>query len=360
VSARARLTPLILAAVALVLAGVWRLWWLPPDRTDPTPPPIQPVAAVAQASGWMFGGPLTADSLSGHVGVWIVWSDTDAPSLSMLSQAEAWSEAYARYGVRVVGVHAPDYAFATEPAVPRRVAARLGVRFPVALDAGLAVTSQLGASGSRPFVVITNPDGDIAATLEGARPDQVHRALKDALRASQPGIDLPPDPPLANDAHAPPPARRVFCGASRVAKGPLAGAVPGQTTTFTAQFRFQEEGPSYTPVPVGRWTTSADGITAARGGAGDYVVIRYNGGQVWAVLAPPATGASRVWILCDDQWLAENQRGADVQLDPRGGTYVDVTEPRVYAIASTGRGHVLRVSPDAPGVTLYEFAFVPR
>jgi hypothetical protein len=86
----------------------------------------------------------------------------------------------------------------------------------------------------------------------------------------------------------------------------------------------------------------------------------YDGGQVWAVLAPPATGASRVWVLCDDHWLAENQRGADVQLDARGGTYVNVTEPRAYAIANTGRGHVLRVSPDAPGVTLYEFAFVPR
>mgnify|MGYP003694434345 CR=1 FL=1 len=137
--------------------------------------------------------------------------------------------------------------------------------------------------------------------------------------------------------------------------------MPGQTTTFTAQFRFQEEGPSYTPVPVGRWTTSADGITAARGGAGDYVVIRYNGGQVWAVLAPPATGASRsVDPVRRPNGSPRTNAAPTSSSTPAAAPYVDVTEPRVYAIASTGRGHVLRVSPDAPGVTLYEFAFVPR
>ena len=224
---------------------MWRLWPQASKPTDPTPPPASPVAAVAQASGWMFGGPLTADSLRGHVGVWIVWSDTDAPSLSVLSEAEAWSEAYARYGLRVVGVHAPDYAFATDPAVPRRVAARLGVRFPVALDAGLAVTSQLGASGSRPFVVITTPDGRIAATMEGARPDQVHRALKDALRASQRASTCHP----IRRSRTTRTRRRPRAGfLRRLArrKGSPAGAVPGQpTTTSPPSFASRKKAPAH-------------------------------------------------------------------------------------------------------------------
>src|SRR5206468_3440298 len=74
----------------------------------------------------------------------------------------------------------------------------------------------------------------------------------------------------ASDAAAPP-IRRIYCGTSRVTSGPLQGAVPGKPQTFTALFRYQEQGRAFTPYPVGRWTPSAEGLTSARGGPSDFL-----------------------------------------------------------------------------------------
>src|SRR6185503_7178921 len=89
----------------------------------------------------------------------------------------------------------------------------------------------------------------------------------------------------------------VHLGVGRAREGPLAGAIPGKSQPFTAQFRFQVEGKPEVPYPVGWWTPSAEGITAARGGAEAFVALRYSAGALWAVMSPPADQAVRVWIL---------------------------------------------------------------
>jgi len=62
--------------------------------------------------------------------------------------------------------------------------------------------------------------------------------------------------------------------------------------------------------------------------------------------------------MCDDGWIPVADRGDDVRTDSRGATYVQVDEPRAYALVrATARAHVLRLSPEAPGVTYYEFLF---
>jgi hypothetical protein len=147
--------------------------------------------------------------------------------------------------------------------------------------------------------------------------------------------------------------RTVYCGTARAPGGPLRGATTGVAQPFTAQFRFQVEGRPFVPYPVGWWTPDADGVTAARGGAANFVAIRYDGGDVYAVLSPPPGGAARLWILSDDGWLPRGSLGEDARLDARGAAYVDVTEPRLYWIARSSGRHVLKLSPDQAGVTLH-------
>ncbi|HUK62734.1 MAG TPA: hypothetical protein VLV15_05350, partial [Dongiaceae bacterium] len=109
--------------------------------------------------------------------------------------------------------------------------------------------------------------------------------------------------------------------------------------------------------PVGRWTPSAEGLTAARGGAANFVAIRHDGGRVSAVMTPPASGTARAWILDAEGWLKPDERGADVHVDARGATYVDVTEPRLYTIANATRAGALKLSPEEPGLTIDSFVF---
>jgi hypothetical protein len=308
-----------------------------------------PIAALADASGWL-GDAVPADSLRGHVVLLVVWSDSDPLSMRSLRDADAWQRAYGRFGLRVVGVHVPEFAFSADSAAPARAWRQLGVDVPVALDATSRIGSRLAVGETLPLWIVVGADGRRVLVAEGDRAADVQRAVLRSLE--RPGeTGLAAAPPGA----APAPPRRVFCGTSRAAGGPLAHAAPGEIQTFTAQFRFQEQGRAYTPYPVGRWKPSADGVTSARGGAADYVAIRYDGGRVDAVLG--AAPRARVWVMCDDGWLPAAERGEDVRADARGATFVDVAEARPYALVRSGGPHVLRLSPEGPGVTYYLFVF---
>lgn len=361
VSFRARLGPSLVATIALLALGLWRFWPRGDSREAGSPEGQsgpEAVRALAGATGWLNGSPISTDSLRGRVVVLVLWSDTDPVSLKVLPEAEAWRRAYEPMGVRVLGVHVPDYAFATDTAVATAAARRAGAAFPIALDGEYRIASRLDPQDAMPLVMILDATGRTALDVPGGAFERAHRAIRDALRRSRPDLGLAPDPePTGREASAPP-VRRVFCGTSRVERGPLATAAPGRTTTFTAEFRYQIEGDAYTPYVVGRWTPNAEGVTAARGGPAEMLAVRSQGGDVYAVMGPPPSGRGRVWILCDDAWLADTERGGDVRGDSRGATYVDVTEPRLYAIARSQRPHVLKLSPDQPGVTFYELSFV--
>jgi hypothetical protein len=314
--------------------------------------------ALNGASGWLNGRGVPDDSLHDGVLVLVTWSDTDPASVRSLPEAEAWSQAYGRYGVRVVGLHDPQYSFATDSATAARVARRAGVTFPIALDASYRLRTALGAADRLPRIQLWDGAGRPAGTIEGDDLNAAHAAIRAALRRARPDLGLPPDPATARAGSTS--VRRVACGTSRVTGGPLQGATPGEAAAFTAQFRYQEEGELFTPYVVGRWTPNAEGVTAARGGAPEFLAVRSKGGEAWAVLAPPAEGTSRVWVLAGDDWLAPEESGADVRRDARGASYLDVDEPRLYSIAKLRKPRTLRFSPDEPGLTVYEIDFAPR
>lgn len=354
-SPRILLVLLLLVAVLEAAAGCGVL----SRRSAARQPDLAGLAqALAGASGWLNGGAVAADSLRGRVVVLVIWSDTDPGSLRVLPEAEAWSMAYGRYGVRVLGAHVPQYSFAVDSATTARVLRRVPATFPVALDAESRLRASLGAAELLPRVMVWDAEGRPAGTIEGDDPSAGHAAIRGALRRSRPELGMPPDPPPR--AARVTGLRRVACGTTRVTAGPLSGASPGEATTFTAQFRYQEEGLPYTPYVVGRWTPFAEGVTSARGGAADYLAVRSKGGEAWAVLSPPERGSSRVWILAGDDWLTAAECGADVRRDARGASYVDVREPRLYSIARLAQPRTLKLSPDAAGLTVYELDFVVR
>jgi len=363
VTSRSRLAFIIGVAFLIVAfsAGAWLLRYGPegPDRAGP-----QMVRSDSRlprldgAEGWINGHPLTPDSLQGHPTVLMLWSDTDPASLESLPWAESWYRAYAPFGVRVIGVHLPDYAFASDSAVAGRAVRRLSRHFPIALDPHYQILSAFGRDEERPAVIVADTEGRIVLNAGRDSLAAASRIIRDLVREVRPDAGFPAMADPSGDDAAPSVATRfAFLGTARVKSGPLATAEPGRAQTFTAQFRFQEEGEPYVPYPVGRWKPSAEGLSAARGGAANYVAIRYPGGSVAAVIAPPFGQSSRVWILADDAWLSPDEYGEDIETDPRGASYIDVKEPRLYRIARGAKPHVLKLSPEDPGVTVYSFAF---
>jgi hypothetical protein len=290
----------------------------------------------------------------------VAFLSLNTPSSARITGAlESWHDAYSRYGLRVVGIQVPEFAFAAEPRALTASAARLGLRFTVGLDPLLEVWRAFGADGDRPRVVVADAQGRVALDANG--PDGFAGAemkIRELLQAARPDIRFPTAAAPLPGSTSDPPHPPVHLGRARAAGGPLAGSLPGQATTFTAQLRYQVEGDDYTPYPVGRWIVAADGVTADRGGAENFIALRYHGGALGAVLGPGQSGPVRVWILLDDQWLPPSALGADARLDGRGASYVLVNEPRLYALTRESTGsHVIKLSPDAPGATFYALTF---
>lgn len=350
---------LIIASVVVVLLVIAFLLGPRPDAPEPLsetrPVGAQRVPELPADAKWLGGGPLTADSLAGHPLVFVVWSDTDPRSLALLPVADGWQRAYGRYGLRVVGVHTPDFSFAADPAVAEDVRRRLGLTFPIVVDPGYAIERSLETT-ERPALVVADGRGNVRLVAGPKGTAEVDRMLRDLVRAANPKTVFPDGPggwtgPPVSELNP----KFVFLGTARASAGPLADATPGRAQTFTAQFRFQEEGDPFVPYPVGRWTPSAEGLTAERGGAAEFVALRTEGGTVDVVVGPPPGGKpARVWVLGDEEWLAPGRRGEDVRVDARGATYLDVDAPRLYSLAR-GPVRVLKLSPDMPGVTFYCF-----
>jgi len=356
--------PRPLAALVLVaaLAAAVVIWWLARPHPEPRARPTPAAATLPDfgaAAGWVNGGPLTADSLRGAPVALVVWSDTDPRGLDLVREAEAWHQAYARYGARVVAVHVPEFSFAAESSVTAGVAKRLGLHVPIARDPGYLVQRRLGLDP--PAVVIAGGDGRIVFASDAGGAPEAERALRDLVRALHPDRPFPAGRVGAAGGAAGGRSRPrvVYLGTARATHGPLAEATSGRAQTFTTQFRFQEEGEAWVPYPVGRWMPGAEALTAERAGAANFIALRTGAGRVFAVIGAPPGRVARVWVLDGDDWLAPGARGDAVREDSRGATFVEVDAPRLYAIARGG-ARMLRLSPDVAGLVFYSFAIVPE
>lgn len=345
------LLALTLSLAALVVVGRGRLPGLAPKALDPDAAARRYALDLPELPAtldWVQGGPIDPDSLAGLPVILAEFSGTDPREREWLRGIEEWYEAYTPLGVRVVGVLRPQFGFARDPGFVRRLAARQGLRFPIALD----TTSATPAAPGR----VLMSDGEGRVLLSARAPDASERARLDALFRERVFPNAPPAPPATRPA-APHALEVLGLGTRQFSRGPLANARPGATVTFVTQTRFEEEGRRGVPVPVGRWTTLEDGLRAARGGAANFVAIRYDAERVSVVASPPPGTRARLWLLRDEQWIPAAARGDDVKADASGATYVELDEPGLFVLSGGKGSHVMKLSPDRAGVTLHALMF---
>jgi thiol-disulfide isomerase/thioredoxin len=87
---------------------------------------------------WLNTKPLSIAKLRGHVVLVDFWTYSCINCLRTLPHLEQWYRAYHSRGFVIVGVHTPEFAFEHDVGNVRSAAARLGVRYPVAMDNGYA------------------------------------------------------------------------------------------------------------------------------------------------------------------------------------------------------------------------------
>ncbi|WP_421731607.1 cytochrome c biogenesis protein DipZ [Brevundimonas sp.] len=114
-----------------------------PSNTARAPIENLPIEAamppLTGATGWLNSAPITAESLKGKVVVFDFWTYSCINCVRTLPYVRAWAAKYAPYGLVVIGVHTPEFAFEKSEPNVRAAIQRFGVTYPVAMDNDFAI-----------------------------------------------------------------------------------------------------------------------------------------------------------------------------------------------------------------------------
>ncbi len=97
------------------------------------PPITVPLRAPELAAGTWIQGPQVS-TRAGAVVLVDFWDFTCINCLRTLPYLRSWHERYAGRGLRIVGIHTPEFDFAADPEVVAAAVRDLGIPYPVLLD----------------------------------------------------------------------------------------------------------------------------------------------------------------------------------------------------------------------------------
>lgn len=93
---------------------------------------------------WLNSPPLSAAGLRGKVVLVDFWTYSCINCLRTLPYTNAWARKYAPYGLVVIGVHAPEFAFERDIGNVKKAVHDLGIDYPVAIDNGYSIWRAFG------------------------------------------------------------------------------------------------------------------------------------------------------------------------------------------------------------------------
>ncbi|GBQ85006.1 redoxin family protein [Asaia krungthepensis] len=99
----------------------------------------RPLDSLSGATSWINTPPLTADALKGKVVLVDFWTYSCINCLRELPYVEAWAAKYKSYGLVVIGVHAPEFAFEKNLDNIKKAVGRFHITFPIAVDNDRAI-----------------------------------------------------------------------------------------------------------------------------------------------------------------------------------------------------------------------------
>jgi len=336
-------------AVALLLLTI---------APGPPKPGSYGIPPFTDGTGWI-GRPVRPLDLSGKVVLVDFWEYTCINCLRTLPYLKAWYQRYHDDGLEIIGVHTPEFGFSGNVGNVREATQRLGIAWPVVVDADNAIWNRYGTDGW-PEEFLFDRDGRLVHTVVGEGPYQeTELMIQSLLKAGNPKLTLPPVMALLpQDDYTKPGARcyprtpEVLLEHTKIADAP-AGDVRRNAV-------YADPGGPYTDGAVylaGTWRM--DGEAAVAGAVPAALVLRYHATQLVGVLAPPKGGSVRVAVTEDGAPVPKADAGSDVHYDDGGASYVTVDAPRAYELIMNAKmgSHDLRLAPAAPGTAVYSFAF---
>jgi thiol-disulfide isomerase/thioredoxin len=312
---------------------------------------------------WLNGQPLMLHALQGHVVLLFFWDYTCIRSLRLLEYIKELEERYREAGLTVIGVHSPGFAFAGDIRAVERAIYENNIAFPVVMDYERNIFDSYHNTET-PSVIIIDKDGVIRERFRGrGKQISMEKEIQICLRSGG-VLDTLPAPMHARRPEEIP-GVRCFPETPQMLFGYLRGNL-GNSEGFNPESVYAYDDPGlYLPGRYylkGVWKSGRHSMTLERTvGSEGYIVLQYEGQEVFAVLGNEVDSASAVEVTQDDQFLTDANRGDDVRFDRDLKSVVTVEGPRLLHLVRNEQSaeHVLKLSSRSAGMEIFSLTFIP-
>lgn len=316
----------------------------------------EPIFAPEPVGGqWVQGGPVSLSALRGK-GVALIdfWDYTCVNCIRTLPYVVQWHRRYAKDGLVIVGVHAPEFNFARQPEFVSQAIKDFQIEYPVVLDNDYIIWR---AYSNRfwPAKYLVDGAGRIRYYHYGEGGYRETEALIQRLLSDlNPALRLPPPmDPVRDTDRAGAVCHRVtpelYLGNQRGHFGNPQGIAPGYPHEYKDP-GVRMEGTVYLD---GNWVVGEESSEAAAENAS--IAIRYTAKEVNLVMAPPQEGPVQVELTLEGD---QQQAGADSRLE-NGHAIIQIDRPRMYNLVANDnvRSGGLKLTARNKGLTAYAFTF---
>ena len=296
-----------------------------------------PLPAIDGTVAWLNtpgNQPLTQKDRSGKVTLVDFFAYSCINCQRSIPGVEKLHQTYAEYGLQVIGVHSPEYAFEKEVDNVRGGVERLGITYPVAVDSNLTTWSNFN-NHYWPAHYLADAQGNVRQTHVGEGGEATtEKHVRELLKQANPNVSLPApvfsevDDDAGTDSPRTP---ETYLGSSRAS-----GFAQGALQKGRHSFSFPSDLKADTFALDGTWKVDSQSIAPADGPG--RLRLSYRGKQVNLVVSGEG----------DLTWRVNGRtHTAHVSGVPNGMELVRTNE--------VGSG-VLELQA-SPGLELYSFTF---
>ena len=335
----------------------------------------------AGIDSWIGSDPVTLASLHEKIILIDFWTYSCINCIRTLPFILEWQEKYEPLGLRIIGVHTPEFDFEKDAENVSAAVERFGIDYPVALDNDRKTWDAFGVT-AWPAKYLIDAEGVIryAEVGEGG-----YVAMEQTIRhwLRQDGVVVSSVPFEPEDYHLDPEIDR----AGRVGDRELARTreiyagyrknlpfhrfpPPDPWVLYDQYYEGLDSDVFFEDVPEhenqhlyiqGLWHVGPESLTHARATEDfeDYLAIKYNAKTVNAVLGHDGGAPYRVRITLDGIPLSPEDADTDVRFDDVGNSYLQVDESRMYRLIRTNEyeQHELQLSSNSDRFELFTFTF---
>jgi thiol-disulfide isomerase/thioredoxin len=315
-----------------------------------------PMPELGGAIAWLNSAPLRRESQRGKVVLVDIWTYSCINSLRQLPYIMSWAEKYKDAGLVVIGVHAPEFGFETEPANVERAVRELKISYAVPIDSNHRIWNAFN-NEYWPADYFIDAKGRIRYHHFGeGEYEESERVIQELLKENgATGLNESTGSISAHGAEAPPSedvqSPETYVGYRRAERF----ASLEQVAQDWRMIYNPPTKPSLNQWGLGgSWNVGAE--SAALQAAPGKIVFRFHARDVHMVLGPAKEGKTLRYKVKLDGAAPGNDHGVDSAPDGTG----EIREPRLYQlIRQKGlvQDRTFEIEFLDPGVQAFSFTF---